>query len=86
MENRSQAENMKDTVESMAEGLGEASDNIQNRLGDAWEASREKVAACAQATDRIIRDKPYQSIGIALGLGVLVGLLINRRRPARDED
>ena len=64
----------------MAEGLGDARDQIQNRLGAAWETGREKVSACAQATDQAIREKPYQSIGIALGLGVLIGMLLNRNR------
>jgi len=85
MENRSQGEEMKNTVESMAEGFGEASEEIQNRLGAVWETSKEKVSACAQATDRVIRERPYQSIGIALGLGVLIGMLINRSRGGRED-
>jgi len=80
MENRSQGEEMKNTAESMAEGLGETSEEIQNRLSDAWETGKERFGTYAQATDRAIREKPYQSIGIALGLGVLIGMLLNRRR------
>lgn len=79
-------EQVKNAAQSMSESFSEASDQFQNRLSDAWEAGRDKVAACAQATDRVIRDKPYQSIGIALGLGVLVGLLITRRRVIVRED
>lgn len=70
---------MKDTAQSMAEGYEETRDEIQNRLSEAWETGREKFGDYAQATDRMIRDKPYQALGIAIGLGVLIGMLLNRR-------
>lgn len=80
MDNRSQSEDMKNTVESMAEGLGDAREEIQNRLSEAWETGKEKFSDCTQATDRVIREKPYQALGIALGFGVLIGMLLNRNR------
>jgi ElaB/YqjD/DUF883 family membrane-anchored ribosome-binding protein len=33
-----------------------------------------------KATDRVIRKHPYQSAGIALGVGLLVGVLVGRSR------
>lgn len=87
MENRSQdeRERIKSSAQSMAEGLSDAKEEVQNRLGAYWETSKEKVSACAQATDQAIREKPYHSIGIALGLGVLIGMLLNRDRSRRVE-
>jgi ElaB/YqjD/DUF883 family membrane-anchored ribosome-binding protein len=35
--------------------------------------------AGAKATDEVIRANPYKAVGIALGVGVLVGYLLNRR-------
>jgi len=32
----------------------------------------------AQAADKVVRDHPYQTIGIAVGLGVLIGALAQR--------
>jgi ElaB/YqjD/DUF883 family membrane-anchored ribosome-binding protein len=32
----------------------------------------------AKRTDQLIRENPYQSIGIAFGLGLLLGVLVNR--------
>jgi len=32
-----------------------------------------------KATDRVVREHPYQSIGVAFGVGLLIGVLINRR-------
>ena len=80
MDNRSQTEDMKNTAESMAEGFEDARDEIQNRLSEAWQTGKEKFGNYAQATDRVIREKPYQSLGLALGLGVLIGMLLNRNR------
>ena len=41
---------------------------------------QEKTIAGAKRTDTLIRDNPYQSLGIALGVGVLVGYLVARKK------
>ncbi len=46
---------------------------------DAWRAVQNKAVSGAKATDRVIRDHPYHSIGIALGVGILLGFLVRRR-------
>jgi ElaB/YqjD/DUF883 family membrane-anchored ribosome-binding protein len=33
----------------------------------------------ALAADKVVRDHPYQTIGIALGVGALIGVLAGRR-------
>ena len=35
--------------------------------------------AAAKKADVVIRDHPYESIGVALGVGVLLGIVIARR-------
>ncbi len=35
--------------------------------------------AAAKKADTVIRDHPYESIGVAFGLGVLIGVLVIRR-------
>ncbi len=40
---------------------------------------RERAAEGAQATDRAIRDHPYESVGVAFGVGMLLGILLNRK-------
>ena len=40
--------------------------------------AEEKAAERARAADKVVRDHPYQTIGIALGVGVLLGLLARR--------
>ena len=45
---------------------------------------QEKTVAAAKATDRTVREHPYQAIGIAFGVGVLIGVLAARGRQGRD--
>ena len=49
------------------------------RAKDACERLEEKAIASAKATDKVIRDHPYQSIGVAFGIGVLIGVLVTRK-------
>lgn len=48
------------------------------RLGDAYVRARKNVVAGAKYTDETIRAHPYQSLAIAVGVGVLLGVLIRR--------
>ena len=34
--------------------------------------------AGARSADRVIREHPYQSMGVAFGIGLLIGVLVNR--------
>jgi ElaB/YqjD/DUF883 family membrane-anchored ribosome-binding protein len=59
----------------------------RERLSAALESGREmlddlkdKAVAGAKATDETIRENPYQSIGVALGAGILLGLFLGRRK------
>jgi len=51
----------------------------QDRLNVLYTGARKKVVAGAKYTDETIRANPYQSIAIAAGVGLLVGVLIGRR-------
>ena len=39
----------------------------------------DNVKAATKATDEYVHDKPWQAIGIAAAVGLMVGLLMNRR-------
>jgi ElaB/YqjD/DUF883 family membrane-anchored ribosome-binding protein len=51
----------------------------QERFADLYAGARKKVVAGAKYTDETIRANPYQSIAIAAGVGLLVGVLVGRR-------
>ena len=66
--------------------LSERSAVAREKLAAALDAAREtqqkmreQFVVGAQATDRAIRQHPYQAIGIALGLGLLLGVVATRR-------
>jgi ElaB/YqjD/DUF883 family membrane-anchored ribosome-binding protein len=50
----------------------------------ACERMEEKTVAAAKATDKAVREHPYQAIGIAFGVGVLIGVLAARCRRGGD--
>jgi len=68
------------------QNLGERGRAARARVADALEAARQarqkfqaQVLVGARSADRAIREHPYQAIGFALGAGMLVGVLLNRR-------
>ncbi len=72
--------NKKSMAHNAAEALRESGDDIQDHVTALWETGRDRTVACMQATDRAIRDNPYEAVGIALGIGLLAGLLLSRDR------
>ncbi len=50
----------------------------QERLSTAYAGARKKVVAGARYADETIRENPYQSIAIAAGVGLIIGLLVGR--------
>lgn len=49
------------------------------RLADAEEALVAKSRAAARATDEYVHESPWTAIGVAAGVGLLIGLAIGRR-------
>jgi ElaB/YqjD/DUF883 family membrane-anchored ribosome-binding protein len=46
---------------------------------EAWGDVQDRAVAQARVADEVVRDHPYQSIGIAFGVGALLGILMARR-------
>jgi len=70
-------------LKSQTGEMAEAGKETFRRAGAAWETTKnniqEKAMTSAKATDRVIRDHPYETIGMAFAIGVLLGVLINRK-------
>ena len=49
------------------------------RIADAEEMLVDRTKAAARATDDYVNDNPWQAVGIAAGIGLLVGIIIGRR-------
>lgn len=66
--------------------LSEKGVAARERLAAALEVAKEtrrrleeRAVASAKATDKLVREYPYQSLGAAFGIGLLIGVLVNRR-------
>ena len=44
------------------------------------ERLQEQTVAAAKASDKAVREHPYQAVGIAFGVGLLIGVLVSRSR------
>jgi ElaB/YqjD/DUF883 family membrane-anchored ribosome-binding protein len=40
--------------------------------------AREQAAARMETAGRVVRERPYQSLAVGLGLGIVAGLLLHR--------
>jgi ElaB/YqjD/DUF883 family membrane-anchored ribosome-binding protein len=79
---RDSEELLHDSGEVVGEKARELRERLNQTLVKAKEACtrlQEKTKATAKAADECIRDHPYQSIGVALGVGVLIGWLVTRK-------
>jgi ElaB/YqjD/DUF883 family membrane-anchored ribosome-binding protein len=52
----------------------------KERLAEAEHAVLEKTKQAAKATDEYVHDNPWKAMGVAAGVGLVVGLLISRGR------
>jgi ElaB/YqjD/DUF883 family membrane-anchored ribosome-binding protein len=65
---------------------GEKVAEIRGRLAASLESAKatyrrleERAVAGAKVADKTIREHPYESVGVAFGVGLLVGVLVGRR-------
>ena len=80
------AEDARSLMSATADVAGEKVGEARKRLAAALESGkefygrvREKAVEGAKATDQTVQEHPYQAIGIAVGVGVLLGYLVSRR-------
>jgi ElaB/YqjD/DUF883 family membrane-anchored ribosome-binding protein len=48
------------------------------RLGEVEEQALRRAREMADATEEYVRDNPWRSVGVAAGVGLLLGILISR--------
>jgi len=80
------AEDARSLMAATADVAGEKVSEARKRLAAALENGKEiygrvrdKAVEGAKATDQAVHEHPYQAIGIALGIGALIGYLAARR-------
>lgn len=84
------ARDAEDLLKATAGDLNEKSKELRTRLAGTLERTRTTCAelqdqtmatakAAAQKADVVIREHPYESLGVAFGLGLLIGVLVGRK-------
>ena len=70
------------TADVAGEKVGEARERLAVALENVKEMAgnlRDKTVAGAKATDKAVRENPYTTLAIGVGVGVLVGFLAGRQ-------
>ena len=80
------AHDTEELLKASAGQMGEKAHEARVRLTAALESAKaacrrleERAIESAKATDKVIREHPYQSIGAAFGIGLLIGVLVTRK-------
>ena len=68
-------ETIADLRSRVEKSLRQARKHIERAQAD----SKERARQVTETAESRVREKPWQSVGIAAGLGLLLGLLISRR-------
>jgi ElaB/YqjD/DUF883 family membrane-anchored ribosome-binding protein len=75
-----------DSEQALAAAAGEKVEALKAELTGLVENAREvcgklekQTKQCVAAADNTIRDHPYQSIGVAAAVGLIIGVLIARK-------
>jgi ElaB/YqjD/DUF883 family membrane-anchored ribosome-binding protein len=73
-------------LSSTKDAVGEKTRELRERLADGLKAAKdtcrrleEKAIDRAKVADKTIREHPYQSLGVAFGVGLLIGVLVTRK-------
>lgn len=68
-----------DKAHVLREHMGDRLRSAKLRIADAEAAVLEKAKAAACSADHCVRENPWESIGVAAAVGLLLGVLIGRR-------
>jgi ElaB/YqjD/DUF883 family membrane-anchored ribosome-binding protein len=71
-----------DMSEKAKEARGRMAATLERAKATCMHLQEQTVAtakAAAKKADVVIRDHPYESIGIAFGIGLLIGVLVTRK-------
>lgn len=71
------------SLDEPGEGSGDLYAKLQaaiDKAKEVYERLEDRSVAAAKATDKAVRRHPYETIGLAFGVGLLVGVLSMRRR------
>jgi ElaB/YqjD/DUF883 family membrane-anchored ribosome-binding protein len=76
---RATASQAGEKVSAARERIQESLRHAKLKLADVEEMLIDKGKLAARATDEYVHDHPWRAVGIAAGIGLIIGMLISRR-------
>jgi ElaB/YqjD/DUF883 family membrane-anchored ribosome-binding protein len=76
---RMTADQVGDSAEGIRARMTERLHQATHELNHLQHAAIEQAKAAGHATDEFVHENPWKSVGIAAGVGLVIGLLISRR-------
>ncbi len=67
-------------LETATRDFREKVEDVVDKAKEVCDRLQTQTTAAAKATNKAIHEHPYQTVGIAFGVGLLIGLLITRSR------
>lgn len=77
---RATADQVGDKVVSVRERIQVHLASTKERLAEAEQAVVARAKQAAHVTDEYVHDNPWKAVGIAAGVGLIIGMLIGRGR------
>lgn len=74
------AGDVSDKVKAARDRLGAALERAKSTCQNVQDQTIATARAAAKKADTVIRDHPYESMGVAFGVGLLIGVLVARNR------
>jgi ElaB/YqjD/DUF883 family membrane-anchored ribosome-binding protein len=68
-----------DRVGEVRERIAERLRDAKIRIADAESIVVDRTKAAARATDDYVNENPWRAVGLAAGIGLLLGIIIGRR-------
>ena len=68
-----------DKVAELRARMQERMAKAKDELSDLQSAAVDQARDAARATDPFVHDRPWTAVGVAVGVGLIAGLLIGRR-------
>ena len=76
---RATASQAGERVSAVREKVQDSLHRAKVKLAEAEDIMVDKGKQAARATDEYVHDHPWRAVGVAAGIGLIIGLLIGRR-------
>ena len=76
---RATASTAGERVAAAREKVQDSLDRAKVKLAEVEDIIIDRGKQAAHATDEYVRENPWRAVGIAAGIGVIIGMLISRR-------